>query len=51
MIADSVVAGAYDKAVDRESAFEKLKARADAAAAAAPAPAGGRRRREQPAAA
>jgi len=37
VIADSVVAGTYDKAVDRESAFEKLKARADAAMAAAPA--------------
>ncbi len=37
VMAGSVVAGAYDKTVDRESAFEKLKARADAAASAAPA--------------
>ncbi|HEX6945068.1 MAG TPA: helicase HerA-like domain-containing protein [Casimicrobiaceae bacterium] len=37
VIAGSPVAGAYEKAVDRESAYEKLKARADAAASAAPA--------------
>jgi len=37
VIAQSVVAGTYDKTVDRESAFEKLKARADEAAAVAPA--------------
>ena len=30
--AGSLVAGAYDKAVDRESAYEKLKARAEASA-------------------
>ena len=43
--ARSVVAGVYEKEVDRESAFELLRSRADAAAAAAPAgatPAGGR---------
>jgi DNA helicase HerA-like ATPase len=32
LIADSVVAGTYDKEVDRESAFEMLKARAGTAA-------------------
>ena len=31
LMADSLVAGVYEKAVDRESAYEKLKARADAA--------------------
>ncbi|MFO1399208.1 MAG: helicase HerA-like domain-containing protein [Burkholderiales bacterium] len=41
VMATSPVAGVYDKVVDRESAYEKLKARADAAApAAANAPAG-----------
>ena len=29
LIADSVVAGVYEKEVDRESAYEKLKARAE----------------------
>ena len=38
LIGRSLVAGVYDKAVDRESAFEKLKARAEASAAAAGAP-------------
>src|SRR5688500_7939395 len=37
LMAKSMVAGAYEKEVDRESAFEKLR---DRAAAAAPAPAG-----------
>ncbi|RKJ99571.1 helicase HerA-like domain-containing protein [Alicycliphilus denitrificans] len=32
LIAGSLVAGAYDQAVDRESAYEKLRGRADAAA-------------------
>jgi len=50
LINRSLVAGVYEKAVDRESAFEKLKARAEAAPAPAPgakgapaaaAPAGG----------
>ncbi|MBK9114047.1 MAG: DUF853 family protein [Betaproteobacteria bacterium] len=45
VIAASPVAGVYEKAVDRESAFEKLKARAESAAPAAGtgtgAPAGG----------
>ena len=49
LINRSLVAGVYEKLVDRESAFEKLKARAEAAPAApagtpgapAPAPAGG----------
>jgi uncharacterized protein len=36
VIARSVVAGVYEQARDRESAFEMLKARAEAAAAAAP---------------
>ncbi|MGJ7579003.1 helicase HerA-like C-terminal domain-containing protein [Variovorax sp. RHLX14] len=31
LMTDSLVAGVYEKAVDRESAYEKLKARADAA--------------------
>ena len=35
VMAASPVAGVYDKAVDRESAFEKLKARTEAAAPAA----------------
>ncbi len=37
LIDRSLVAGVYEKFVDRESAFEKLKARAEQAAAAAPA--------------
>lgn len=53
LISNSIVAGVYEKAVDRESAFEMLKARAESAAAAGdargkqapssstPAPAGG----------
>jgi len=43
LIEGSLVAGAYEKTVDRDSAYEKLKGRAAAsadAAAAAPAPAG-----------
>jgi len=44
LIAGSLVAGVYEKAVDRESAYEKLKARAesapDAPAGAAPGKAG-----------
>ena len=32
LIAGSLVAGAYEKAVDRESAYEKLKARSVASA-------------------
>jgi uncharacterized protein len=35
LLATSLVAGAYDQAVDRESAYEKLKGRATAAAEAA----------------
>ena len=35
LLANSVVAGVYEKAVDRESAFEKLKGRADKAPPAA----------------
>ncbi len=43
LIADSLVAGAYDKVVDRESAYEKLKARVEAApqTPAATTPGGG----------
>jgi DNA double-strand break repair helicase HerA and related ATPase len=41
LIAGSLVAGAYDEAVDRESAYEKLKGRAAESAAAPSAPAGG----------
>ena len=52
LVKDSIVAGVYEKTVDRDSAFEMLKARAESAAppatevrgkpgAAAPAPAGG----------
>jgi uncharacterized protein len=37
LIAGSLVAGTYEKAVDRESAYEKIKGRATAAAEAAPA--------------
>ncbi|MDQ2736438.1 MAG: DUF853 domain-containing protein, partial [Pseudomonadota bacterium] len=44
LIAGSLVAGVYEKVVDRESAYEKLKGRAEQAApassTAAPAPAG-----------
>ena len=40
LIANSVVAGVYEKEVDRESALEMLKARAETKAAAAPATAG-----------
>ena len=47
LMAKSMVAGAYEKEVDRESAFEKLR---DRATAAAPAPAGvpGSNRQPQP---
>ena len=38
LIDRSLVAGVYEKVVDRESAFEKLKARAEQAAAAGAAP-------------
>ncbi len=38
LIAGSLVAGTYEKAVDRESAYEILKGRVAPAAAAAPAP-------------
>ena len=41
VIAASAVAGVYEKTVDRESAFEKLQARATEAASNAPAGAGG----------
>jgi uncharacterized protein len=37
LIASSLVAGVYEKAVDRESAYEKIKGRANAAAAEASA--------------
>ena len=40
LIAGSLVAGVYEKVVDRESAFEMLKGRAAAGAASAPATAG-----------
>ena len=39
VIAGSGLAGVYDKAVDRESAYERLKGRAASAPAGAPAPA------------
>jgi DNA helicase HerA-like ATPase len=38
LIADSLVAGAYEKTVDRESAYEKLKGRTESAQAAPSAP-------------
>jgi DNA helicase HerA-like ATPase len=38
LIANSLVAGVYEKAVDRESAYEKLKGRVAAAGSAAAAP-------------
>ncbi len=41
LLAGSLVAGVYDKAVDRESAYEKLKGRADSAPDAPSAPAAG----------
>jgi uncharacterized protein len=42
LLAGSLVAGAYEKVIDRESAYEKLQARANAPApASAPAPAPG----------
>ena len=37
LLANSIVAGVYDKTEDRESAYEHLKSRAAASAAAAPA--------------
>ncbi|QLA80170.1 DUF853 domain-containing protein [Acidovorax sp. JMULE5] len=37
LVANSLVAGVYEKVVDRESAYEKLKGRAAAASAQAPA--------------
>ena len=40
IVAASPLAGHYEKAVDRESAFELLKSRAETAAVEAPAPAG-----------
>ena len=43
LIANSLVAGVYEKAVHRESAYEKLKGRAESAPGAPPAtPAGGK---------
>lgn len=42
VIKGSVLFGHYEKAVDRESAYEKLKAKAEAQAAEAPAPKQGR---------
>jgi len=41
LIDRSLVAGVYEKVVDRESAFEKLRARADSAPAPAPGAKGG----------
>jgi len=41
LIAGSLVAGAYEKAVDRESAYEKLKGRAESGPAAATREGGG----------
>jgi len=41
LIANSLVAGVYEKAVDRESAYEKLKGRAESAPDAPPPTAGG----------
>jgi len=40
LLAGSLVAGTYDRAVDRESAYEKLRGRADAAASNAATPQG-----------
>ena len=49
LLKDSLVAGVYDQAVDRESAYEKLKGRAAASPTAAPAssPSGERSMREE----
>ncbi len=41
LIDGSLVAGVYEKAVDRESAYEKIKGRAAASPGASPAPTGG----------
>jgi DNA helicase HerA-like ATPase len=52
LIAGSLVAGVYEKTVDRESAYEKIKGRAVAgsdAASASPSPAGGGSARPLPA--
>jgi len=46
LLADSLVAGVYEKAVDRESAYEKLKGRAEASAEAA-GPAAGKAAEER----
>jgi hypothetical protein len=48
LIAGSLVAGTYEKSVDRESAYEKLKGRAAASADAGAAPAGGGAARTAP---
>jgi DNA helicase HerA-like ATPase len=48
LIAGSVVAGVYDKTVDRESAYEKLSARAVGSAATGAAPAAGSARAPAP---
>ncbi|MBL8287873.1 MAG: DUF853 family protein, partial [Rubrivivax sp.] len=40
LLAGSLVAGTYEKAVDRESAYERLKGRAEAGAGAAPSSSG-----------
>ncbi len=42
LMAGSLVAGVYEKAVDRDSAYEKLKGRADSAPDAPASPAGGK---------
>jgi DNA helicase HerA-like ATPase len=50
LIDGSLVAGVYEKAVDRESAYEKIKGRAVASSSVAPAPsAGGAATRPMPA--
>jgi len=38
LLSNSLVAGVYDKMVDRESAYEKIKGRANASQASAPTP-------------
>ncbi len=42
LVAGSLVAGVYEKVVDRESAYEKIRGRSEAGPAAAPATAGGK---------
>jgi DNA helicase HerA-like ATPase len=47
LLQNSLVAGVYEKTIDRESAYEKIKGRAASSPAQAPAPGGGKSMREE----